>query len=122
MRLGLHSPLQIVVVAIKGKYQDKSITSCWWFTKCDQHIVALGGHNNHREYEQIVKYFKVNHCVMVLFKNIAPTSFRDCFLKCDYYTISSIMIDEDTRHHLQSIHLEINCSTPPTQKVWRSSK
>jgi hypothetical protein len=23
---------------------------------------------------------------MVLFKNVVPTSFRDCFLKCDYYT------------------------------------
>jgi hypothetical protein len=45
---------------------------------------------------------------MVLFKNVVPTSFRDCFLKCDYYTIPSIMIDEDTRHHLQCIHFEIN--------------
>lgn len=123
MRLELNSPLQQQWQQLRESTKTNQlqvVNDSQNVSNTLQHLEVIIINS---EYEQIVKYFKVSHCVMVLFKNIVPTSFKDCFLKCDYqYTISSIMIDEDTRHHLQSIHFEINCFTPPTQKVRQSSK
>jgi hypothetical protein len=61
----------------------------------DQGILTLG--NNFKiYYDQLLEAYNGGQCVMLLIKNVTTTSKGDRYLRAQYYTILTKVVDEAT--------------------------
>jgi len=60
------------------------------------------------KYEQLLKVYNGNQCVIVLIKNVTTTSKGDQYLKAQQYIILTKVVDETTQAYLLQLHNKLN--------------
>jgi len=92
----------VIIIGVRGVADnrgEKTLLITSGKNEFDQDVFVLG--NNFRtKYDQLFEVYNGSQCVMVLIKNVTITSKGDRYLKAQYYTILTKVVDETTQARL----------------------